>query len=209
MKPITGCGRSICAPGYYDHPARYRLADPRRYHAFRRHAFSACGSRAVLLSAGKLVCLEERAALILKDADRAALAALLFNLTLMISAELLAATPDMRSWLPPVRPLCIFWPRCSKAVMGAGGWLWALAARPGAAVEIFRAVSWAGDTVLAAGGVGASASGWRQSGPIWARAVALLIWTPHLLWQAQHGWMTFRLPVRACGRRRVHAEISG
>ena len=37
------------------------------------------------------------AAAILKDEERAALAALFFNLTLMVSVELLAATPDMPS----------------------------------------------------------------------------------------------------------------
>jgi 4-amino-4-deoxy-L-arabinose transferase-like glycosyltransferase len=37
------------------------------------------------------------ASLILKDKDRAGLAVLFFNLTLMVSAELLAATPDMPS----------------------------------------------------------------------------------------------------------------
>lgn len=129
------------------------------------------------------------AAEILKDEDRAAFAALLFNLTLMTSIELLAATPDMPSVVTSaafvyflVRVQAsgkgIFWlgagiaaglgllSKFSVLFLGAGAFVWLLADR--------------------------NARRWLITPWPWAAAVlAVLIFVPNLLWQARHHWETF------------------
>ncbi len=138
------------------------------------------------------------AALILKDEDRAALAALFFNLTIMVSAELLAATPDM----PSTVTACAFvyglaqvqasgngkwWlavgvaaglgllSKFSALFLGAGALIWLVAdrdARPGA--DALNKTKWL-------------TTAW----PYLGAALALLIWAPALIWQSQHHWETF------------------
>jgi len=127
--------------------------------------------------------------LILDDDDRAGLALLFFNLTLMISVELLAATPDMPSVVTSAAFLyCLaqleatqngkWWlaagaaaglgllAKFSALFLGAGTFFWLLADR--------RERHWL-------------ASPWPYLGAI----LALLIFSPNLVWQSQHHWQTF------------------
>jgi 4-amino-4-deoxy-L-arabinose transferase-like glycosyltransferase len=129
------------------------------------------------------------AAILLKDDSRAAWAAILFNLTLMTSVELLVATPDMPS------------------IVTVAGFLWALAK-----VQATKDGSWWLVAGAAAGlsllskysmlfvGLGtavwllADARGrtWLKTPWPWAGGVlALAVFAPNLMWQARHGWMTF------------------
>jgi 4-amino-4-deoxy-L-arabinose transferase-like glycosyltransferase len=84
------------AAGYFDHPPMIAWLIRAGTFLFGDTPFGVRFAGLVLsLPAGWFVW--RTAAYILKDDDRAALAALFFNLTLMVSVELLAATPDMPS----------------------------------------------------------------------------------------------------------------
>ena len=130
-----------------------------------------------------------KAGRLILDDDRAALGVLFFNLTLMISVELLAATPDMPSVVTSAAFLyCLaqleatqngkWWlaagaaaglgllSKFSALFLGAGTFFWLLADR--------RERRWL-------------ASPWPYLGAI----LALLIFSPNLVWQSQHHWQTF------------------
>ena len=138
------------------------------------------------------------AAAVLKDEDRAALAVLLFNLTLMVSVELLAATPDMPSIVTSAAFVYCFvrlqasrkrayWlgagiaaglgllSKFSMLFLGAGAFAWLLLdrdARPGADAP--------------------NRTSWLLTPWPWVAAVlALAIFLPNLIWQSQHHWETF------------------
>lgn len=127
--------------------------------------------------------------LILKDGARAALAALLFNLTLMIGVEMLAATPDTLS-LSATAGFVFFLAKAEKT--GDGRW-------------------WLGVGIMGGLGLLAKYSGffvglgalvWLLASPRaraflktpwpWTGAMAaLIIFLPNLWWQTTHHWMTF------------------
>ena len=166
------------AAGYFDHPPMIAWLIRAGTLAVRRHAVGRAPVGRGAVAARHLVCLA-RAALILKDEDRAALAALFFNLTLMVSVELLAATPDMPS-IVTAPPLSIAWRRCRRR--GNGKWWLARGhrRRSGPAVQILRSVSGRGRAGLADRGSrcaqmaayalavsGRASWRWRSSRPIW------------------------------------------
>jgi len=126
---------------------------------------------------------------ILDDDNRAGLSVLFFNLTLMISVELLAATPDMPSVVTSAAFLyCLaqiqtrqngkWWlaagaaaglgllSKFSALFLGAGTFFWLIADR--------RERHWL-------------TSPWPYLGAI----LALVIFSPNLVWQSQHYWETF------------------
>jgi 4-amino-4-deoxy-L-arabinose transferase-like glycosyltransferase len=129
------------------------------------------------------------AALILKDEDRAGLAALFFNLTLMITVEMMAATPDM----PSTVTACAF-VYCLAQVQASGNGKWWLAVGVAAGLGLLSKFS---ALFLGAGAVGwlvldRDARKWFASPWLWlSGALALAIFTPYLLWQSQHDWETF------------------
>ena len=84
------------AAGYFDHPPMIAWLIRAGTFLFGDTPF---GVRlaGVVLSIPASWFVWRAASLILKDKDRAGLAVLFFNLTLMVSVELLAATPDMPS----------------------------------------------------------------------------------------------------------------
>jgi 4-amino-4-deoxy-L-arabinose transferase-like glycosyltransferase len=138
------------------------------------------------------------AALILKDEDRAGLAALFFNLTLMITVEMMAATPDM----PSTVTACAF-VYCLAQVQASGNGKWWLAVGVAAGLGLLSkfsalflgagAVGWLVLDCYARPGADApNKTKWLASPwPYLGAALALLIFTPYLLWQSQHHWETF------------------
>jgi 4-amino-4-deoxy-L-arabinose transferase-like glycosyltransferase len=174
--------------GYYDHPPMI---------AWLIHAGTMLlgdtplGVRAagVVLSLPATWFVWRAAALILKDEDRAALAALFFNLTIMVSAELLAATPDM----PSIVMACAFvW--CLAQVQATGNGKWWLAVGVATGLGLLAKFS---ALFLAAGAFGwlvldRDARKWFASPWLYLGAIlALAITAPFLLWQSQHHWETF------------------
>jgi 4-amino-4-deoxy-L-arabinose transferase-like glycosyltransferase len=149
-----------------------------------------------------------------RGGDKAALAALFFNLTLMASVELLAATPDMPSLVTSAGFVY-----CLARLQLSGGGLRGLAAHDAdasAAAAYHRARIAPGVWWLAVGiaaglgllskfsalflGAGTllwlildrDARKWLVSPwPYLGAALALLIFLPNLLWQSQHHWETF------------------
>lgn len=127
--------------------------------------------------------------LILKDNDRAALAALFFNLTLMASIELLAATPDMPS-LVAAAAFVYFLSRVQTRDE-AGAWLGAGIAAGLGLLAKFSALFMGGGALvwLIAD---QKARKWLLSPwPYIGGCLALLIFAPNLWWQSQHHWQTF------------------
>lgn len=176
------------AAGYYDHPPGIAFAIRAGTWAL---GDTALGVRlvGVLLSGLASWFIWRTARLILNDEMRAALAALLFNLTLMIGVELLAATPDSLS-LTATSGFLFFLAKAEAS--GDGRW-------------------WLGAGVLGGLGLLAKYSGlfvglgallWLLAAPSgrrflktpwpWIGALlALLIFLPNLWWQEDHHWMTF------------------
>jgi 4-amino-4-deoxy-L-arabinose transferase-like glycosyltransferase len=176
------------AAGYFDHPPMIAWLIKAGTAPFGDTPFGVRFAGVVLsLPASWFVW--RGAAGILKDEDRAALAALLFNLTLMVTVELLAATPDMPSVVTAaafvyflmrvqVTSKGAYWlgagiaaglgllSKFSMLFLGAGAFAWLLADR--------------------------NARRWLVTPWPWTAAVlALAIFTPNLFWQARHHWETF------------------
>ena len=176
------------AAGYFDHPPMIAWLIRAGTRVFGDTPF---GVRAagVVLSLPATWFVWRAAALILKDEDRAALAALFFNLTIMVSAELLAATPDM----PSTVTACAF-VYCLARVQASGNGKWWLGVGVAAGLGLFSNFP---SLSLRAGALGwllvdRDARKWLASPwPYLGAALALLVWTPALIWQSQHHWETF------------------
>jgi 4-amino-4-deoxy-L-arabinose transferase-like glycosyltransferase len=174
--------------GYYDHPPMI---------AWLIHAGTfllgntALGVRlaGLLLSVPATWFVWRGAQLILKDEDRAGLAALFFNASLMVSVELLAATPDMPS-LVASAAFVYFLARVqagdeSRAWLGAG-------AAAGFGLLAKFSVLFLGAGALLWLVVDRSARKWLLSPwPYLGASLALLIFAPNLIWQSHHQWETF------------------
>jgi 4-amino-4-deoxy-L-arabinose transferase-like glycosyltransferase len=121
--------------------------------------------------------------------NRAALAALLFNLTLMASVELLAATPDMPSL---VAAAAFVFALAKVRASGDGRWWLMVGVAGGLGLLSKYSGLFLGASALAWLVVDRDARKWLLTPwPYLGAGVALLVWTPHLWWQSQHGWMTF------------------
>jgi 4-amino-4-deoxy-L-arabinose transferase-like glycosyltransferase len=130
-----------------------------------------------------------RTALTLTDESRAALSAVLFNLTLMAGVEMLAATPDA----PSIAASAAYvW--CLARLQASGNGRWWLAAGLAAGVGLLAK--------FVALFLGAGTLVWLLADPRVRRwlltpwpylggVIAAAVFTPNLLWQAQHHWITF------------------
>lgn len=176
------------AAGYFDHP-------PMIAWLIRAGTLllgdSALGVRlmGVLLSLPASWFVWRAAGLLLGDKERAGLAVLFFNLTLMIAVELLAATPDMPS---VVTSAAFLW--CLAQVQATQNGKWWLAAGVAAGLGLLSKYS---ALFLGAGSllwlvVDGRQRKWLASPwPYLGGLLALAIFLPNLLWQAAHHWQTF------------------
>ncbi len=132
---------------------------------------------------------------LLQSRTKADMAALLFNLTLMVSVEMLAMTPDMPSVVTSAAFLF-----CLVRLQGSGQakyWLWA-----GLAAGLSLLSKYSGLFLIAGGFLwlvlspkarDARGRHWLATPWPWAGALlALGVFAPNLLWQAGHDWDTFR-----------------
>jgi 4-amino-4-deoxy-L-arabinose transferase-like glycosyltransferase len=130
-----------------------------------------------------------RTALLLTDEGRAALAVLLFNLTLMTGVEMLVATPDAPSIATST---AYVW--CLARLQASSNGRWWLAAGIAAGLGLLSKFA-----VLF---LGAGTLVWLVAAPrvrhwLWTPwpylggVVAAIIFAPNLVWQAQHHWVTF------------------
>jgi 4-amino-4-deoxy-L-arabinose transferase-like glycosyltransferase len=176
------------AAGYYDHPPA--IAFVIRFGTwFLGDTELGVRLGGVLLSIWASWCVWRTGQLILKDDGRAALAALLFNLTLMIGVEMLAATPDTLS-VSATAGFLFFLAKVEATNdgrwwlgVGVKGGLGLLAKYSGFFVGL-GALVW----LLAS----PRARSFLKTPWPWAAAlVALIIFLPNLWWQSTHQWMTF------------------
>lgn len=176
------------AAGYYDHPPAIAFLIRGGTLLFGDNEF---GVRfgGILLSVLTSWFVWQAALAILGDRTRAALAALLFNLTLMIGVEMLAMTPDTPSIAATAAFLfCLARLQSSK---NGSWWLWA-----GLAAGLGLLAKYSGFFVGAGGLVwllsSPRARPWLATPWPWLGGVlALGVFLPNLWWQAQHHWMTF------------------
>jgi len=176
------------AAGYYDHPPAIAWLIHAGTLVFGDTPFGVRFAGIVLsLPASWFVW--RAADLILKDSNRAALAALFFNLTLMVSVELLAATPDMPSLVAGAA--FVYFLSRVQVRDEAGSWLGAGIAAGLGLLAKFSALFLGGGALvwLIAD---RNARKWLLSPwPYLGGCLALLIFAPNLWWQSQHHWQTF------------------
>ncbi len=185
------------AAGYFDHPPAIAWLIRAGTSLF---GDTALGVRlmGVVLSLPASWFVWKTGRLILEDEDRAALGVLFFNLTLMISVEMLAATPDMPSVVTSAAFLY-----CLAQVQASGKGTWWLAAGVAAGLGLlskYSALFLGGGTLLwlavdARQRPGADApktTKWLLTPwPYLGAGLALAIFSPNLFWQARHLWETF------------------
>jgi 4-amino-4-deoxy-L-arabinose transferase-like glycosyltransferase len=176
------------AAGYFDHPPMIAWLIGAGTALFGDTAFGVRFS-GVLLSLPATWFVWRAAELILKDENRAALAALFFNLTLMISAELLAATPDM----PSIVTSAAFVYFLARVQAGDDKWSWlGVGAAAGLGLLSKFSILFLGAGTLVWLITDRSARKWLVSPwPYLGGGLALVIFTPNLWWQSQHHWQTF------------------
>jgi len=145
--------------------------------------------------------------LMLGDKNRAGLAVLFFNLTLMIAVELLAATPDMPSVVTSAAFLY-----CLAQVQASGKGHWWIAAGIAAGLGLLSKYSalflgagtllWLAVDARQRRAADAAPTTKRADAPKTTKwlvtpwpylggALALAIFSPNLVWQSQHHWQTF------------------
>lgn len=176
------------AAGYYDHP-------PAIAYCIRLGTLlfgdTGLGVRvvAILLSAAATFFVWRTGEIVLENGDAGATSALLFNLTLMVAVEALAATPDA----PEIAAAAAFVFALAKLEASADGRWW-IGAGIAAGLGLLSKY-----TALFLG-LGALAwlifvprlrvwllSPWTYAGAL----VAAAIFAPNVWWNATHGWMTF------------------
>ncbi|MEO8894413.1 MAG: glycosyltransferase family 39 protein, partial [Rhizomicrobium sp.] len=176
------------AAGYYDHPPLIAFLIRGGTLLFGDNEFGVrfCG---VLLSIAASWFVWRAAQAILRDDAKAALAALLFNLTLMTGVEMLAVTPDT----PSIVATAAFLFCLAKIQETRDGrwWLWAgVAAGLGLLSKYSGLFAGAGALVWLL--TSPRERAWLKTPWPWAGGMlALLIFLPNLWWQSQHDWMTF------------------
>jgi 4-amino-4-deoxy-L-arabinose transferase-like glycosyltransferase len=120
------------------------------------------------------------AAMILTSEDDGAIAALYFNLTLMVAVETLAATPDA----PEIAcAAALLYSLAHLRASDDGRWWLGVGAAGGFALLSKYTALFLGLGV----GLWLVVSPWLYAGA----AVAILVFSPNLEWNAKHGWMTF------------------
>ena len=174
--------------GYFDHPPMIAWLIAAGTFLFGDTPF---GVRlaGVVLSLPASFFVWRTAAMILNDRDRAALAVLFFNLTLMASVEMLAATPDMPS-LVTSTAFFYFLARVQAKDDGRY-WLGAgLAAGLGLLAKFSALFLGLGALIWLV--LDANARKWlRSPWPYLGALLAGLVFVPNLVWQSQHHWETF------------------
>ncbi len=176
------------AASYFDHPPAIAYAIRFGTALFGDTSF---GVRAVPLFASVAASLAvwRSAGLLLADKHSAALACLYFNLTLMVAAEAMAATPDA---LALAAASGVLWALSELSASGDGRW-WLAAGASGGLCLLSKYTG-----VFLGGGVLfwliATARGRRWLATFWpylGGLVALALFTPVIVWNAENGWISF------------------
>ena len=176
------------AAGYFDHPPAIAFVIRSGTLIF---GDTSLGVRfgALILSLVASAFVWRSAATLLEDEVAGARACLFFNLTLMVSVETLAATPDA----PAVATASAFLSMLAKLRQSQDGRWW-LATGLAAGLSLLSKYTafFLGAGVLAWLIFSPSARRWFVSPwPYLGGFLALAIFLPNLFWNASHGWATF------------------
>ncbi len=176
------------AAGYWDHPPLIAYVIRLGTLLFGDSEF---GVRFVplLLSVAATWAIWRAAAIILKSEYAGALAALLYNLTLMVGIKALVATPDA----PSMTAAAFFLFALAKLVDTDKGYWWLAAGVAGG----FALLSKYTALFLGAGALvwllmASDQRHWlRSHWPYLGALLAILMFTPVVLWNAEHDWISF------------------
>jgi 4-amino-4-deoxy-L-arabinose transferase-like glycosyltransferase len=185
------------APGYWDHPPLIAFIIRAGTALF---GSTVIGVRfgALLLSIVATWAVWRSAALLLQSSSLALLAALFFNLTLMVNVEGMVATPDA----PAMACAALFLFALAKlSATGRGGWwIFAGAAAGFAMLSKYTAPFLGFGALLWLVAVPEERRWLRSPWPYFGAGVALFLFLPNLVWNADNGWITF---ARQFGRART------
>jgi len=176
------------AAGYYDHPPAIAWAIKAGTVLFGQTAF---GVRiaGIALSFVATWLVWHSAVLLLRDKDAGPQAALLFNLTLMVTVEMLAATPDA---LQMVTAAAFLWALAKVADSGDGRWWLAVGVAGGLGLLSKYSTLFLGAGALVWLIACPQVRHWLKSPwPYLGALVAGLLFLPNILWNADHDWATF------------------
>ena len=173
--------------GYFDHPPAIAWLIRAGTVLFGQ---SPLGVRfgGIALSVLATLLVWDSARILLKDGEAAAWAALFFNLTLMTTVEMLAATPDTPQMATAA---AFFWTLAKFAQTGKGHWWLAAGMAAGLGLLSKYSTLFLGSGALVWLVLCPPQRRWLFSPwPYLGGVLALLIFLPNLLWNAQHGWAT-------------------
>lgn len=194
------------AAGYYDHPPVIAWLIAAGTAVFGQTAF---GVRiaGILLSFAATWFVWQSAAILLKDAKAALRAALLFNLTLMVTVEMLAATPDT----PQVFTAAVFvWTLAKVIETGNGRWWIAVGIAGGLGLLSKYSTLFLGVGALVWLIASPPMRRWLASPwPYLGAVIAGLVFLPNVLWNAQHGWATFGFQFGRIAGNHITAKYLG
>lgn len=192
------------AAGYYDHPPAIAFLIRAGVILFGDTSF---GVRVVplLLSVGASWFVWRAGASILKDERAGALSCLLFNLTLMVAVETMAATPDA----PLIFCAAAFlWALAKVDETQNGRWWLAVGAIGGLALLSKYTAFFLGAGALAWIVFVPSARRWLLSPWTYLGAIlAFAIFAPNLWWNETHRWMTFAFQFGRVGTGHLTARF--
>ena len=176
------------ATGYFDHPPAIAFAI-----RFGTLLFGATplGVRfgPLLLSIVASWFVWRGGAILLRGEEGGARACLFFNLTLMVSVETLAATPDAPS---VAAAAALLYALAKVDASGKGAWWLAAGLAAGLALLSKYTGFFLGAGILVWLLLSPKARSWLFTAwPYLGGALALLVFLPNLLWNASHDWMTF------------------
>jgi 4-amino-4-deoxy-L-arabinose transferase-like glycosyltransferase len=176
------------APGYYDHPPAIAFAIRAGTLLFGATPFGVriCG---IVLSVLASLFVWRAGTILLKSNDAGARACLLFNLTLMISVETLAATPDGPS---VAAAAAVLYALAKIDETGKGAWWLGVGVAAGLGLLSKYTAFFLGAGILVWLLLSPKARAWLFTPWPWLGGVlAGVIFLPNLLWNASHDWMTF------------------
>ena len=176
------------AAGYYDHPPAIAWIVRAGTLVF---GATPLGVRigGVVLSMLATVFVWRTGAILLKDETQGARAALFFNLTLMVSVETLAATPDA----PAVAAAAaVFYALAKVRETGRGQWWLGVGVAAGMSLLSKYTGFFLGTGIAIWLLLSPDARRWLLAPWPWlGGALAFAIFAPNLLWNAHHDWATF------------------
>ena len=174
--------------GYFDHPPAIAFVIRAGTLFFGETAF---GVRAfgIVLSALASLFVWRAGAVLLDDDEAGGRASLFFNLTLMISVETLAATPDGPS---VAAAAAVLYALAMVHKTGRGAWWLAVGLAAGVGLLSKYTIFFLGAGMAVWLLLAPAARRWLLTPWPWAGgAIALAVFAPNLMWNESHGWATF------------------